>query len=710
MISDVQTGVTDGNDETQSRDQRAALEQRGEGRRDAVGGRALESMSVRSESTTQRTSLRRAHRSDRRPSYLRAARLRRASRGRARPAAKATIGRAAAAAPRGPASASAASTIRAAMKPPPSARAAAAGGEVADDEERERGDRRSDRPAGPGRVVLGGERDPEQQPRRRSRASASSTLPNAAAAARRRRRTRPRRPRARHPDKLRGRNASAQQATDGDEPGRRTVRGAPREPTAADRRGLTPTPRRRRSGSTRPARPAPRPPLEGDAEADLAIVGAGLSGLWAARAGQAARPRARRRRRSTAAGSARAASGRNGGFLSSFLTHGIDNGLARFPDEMATLERLGLENFAATVSRSRAPRDRLRPEHTAATSTSRSSRTRSSGWPRTPRALRALRPRGGAARPRRRSAPRSTRRCSSAASGGTPARRWSTRRSSAGGWRGSRASARRADPRADAGRAGCERAGAGRRARSPTAGDLRASRALLATSAFRGLVGAIRRRVVPVWDYVLVTEPLTPSSGEAIGWANGQGLGDMANRFHYSRPTADGRILWGGYDAIYHYANGVGPERRAARGELRRPRRATSSPPSPSSRASGSATAGAARSTPAAASSPFTAPALGGRVAYTVGHTGLGVGASRFGAGVALDLLDGRDTEATAPARRSRSRRCRSRPSRCAGRRSSSPATASPRPTAAAAGAGCGCERSIGSGSASTAEAQPASA
>ena len=37
-----------------------------------------------------------------------------------------------------------------------------------------------------------------------------------------------------------------------------------------------------------------------------------------------------------------------------------------------------------------------------------------------------------------------------------------------------------------------------------------------------------------------------------------------------------------------------------------------------------------------------------GRVAYAVGFTGLGVGASRFGARVALDLVDGRRTERTA--------------------------------------------------------------
>ena len=45
--------------------------------------------------------------------------------------------------------------------------------------------------------------------------------------------------------------------------------------------------------------------------------------------------------------------------------------------------------------------------------------------------------------------------------------------------------------------------------------------------------------------------------------------------------------------------------------------------------------------------SVFFGTAHRGRVAYALGYTGLGVGASRFGARVALDLLDGRDTEAT---------------------------------------------------------------
>ena len=51
----------------------------------------------------------------------------------------------------------------------------------------------------------------------------------------------------------------------------------------------------------------------------------------------------------------------------------------------------------------------------------------------------------------------------------------------------------------------------------------------------------IRRYVAPIYDYVLVTEPLSAAQREEIGWRRRQGLSDMGNRFHYYRPTADGR-------------------------------------------------------------------------------------------------------------------------------------------------------------------------
>ena len=76
----------------------------------------------------------------------------------------------------------------------------------------------------------------------------------------------------------------------------------------------------------------------------LCIVGAGFTGLWAALHAKAEDP-AREVAVLEADTVGFGASGRNGGFALYSLTHGIENGLARFDAEMPQLERLGRENF-----------------------------------------------------------------------------------------------------------------------------------------------------------------------------------------------------------------------------------------------------------------------------------------------------------------------------------------------------------------------------
>jgi glycine/D-amino acid oxidase-like deaminating enzyme len=132
-------------------------------------------------------------------------------------------------------------------------------------------------------------------------------------------------------------------------------------------------------------------------------------------------------------------------------------------------------------------------------------------------------------------------------------------------------------------------------------------------------------------------------------------VGDGANQFHYYRLTADDRILWGGYDAIYRWRGPVAPQLDVHEPTFARLSQHffTTFPQLAGIRFThrwGGAIDTSSRF------SVFFGTAHGGRVAYAVGYTGLGVGASRFGARVALDLLDGRETEAT------RLRYVRSRP------------------------------------------------
>ena len=199
-------------------------------------------------------------------------------------------------------------------------------------------------------------------------------------------------------------------------------------------------------------------------------------------------------------------------------------------------------------------------------------------------------------------------------------------------------------------------------------GAIEARRALLASGATRGLVPAIRRRIVPVYDYVLVTEPLTREQLASIGWANRQGLSDSSNQFHYYRLTQDDRILFGGFDAVYHYGNGKRPSSSRA-SEAPRGWRLTSSPSSRSSKASASRIGGAGRSTPAAASSPSMEPPIAAR-SPTRSDTP-GSASARAGSGPALRWTCSRVARANPEgSARSAAGPGRFPPSPCAGRSS----------------------------------------
>ena len=91
-------------------------------------------------------------------------------------------------------------------------------------------------------------------------------------------------------------------------------------------------------------------------------------------------------------------------------------------------------------------------------------------------------------------------------------------------------------------------------------GGVRAARVALGTNAFPPLLRRIGRYIAPVYDYCMVTEPLTAEQLGSIGWANRQGLSDIPNQFHYYRLTEDNRILWGGYDTVYYWRGKVSAE------------------------------------------------------------------------------------------------------------------------------------------------------
>ncbi len=78
-------------------------------------------------------------------------------------------------------------------------------------------------------------------------------------------------------------------------------------------------------------------------------------------------------------------------------------------------------------------------------------------------------------------------------------------------------------------------------------GQIRAKKVFLATNTFPSLMPKTRRTLVaPLWEYALATEPLSEAQMASIGWAGRQGLSGVENLFHYYRLTSDNRIMIGG--------------------------------------------------------------------------------------------------------------------------------------------------------------------
>ena len=93
-----------------------------------------------------------------------------------------------------------------------------------------------------------------------------------------------------------------------------------------------------------PTRPKAEAELTKDTSTDLLIIGAGFTGLWTALLAKEENP-SRDVGILEAGEVASGASGRNGGFMDASITHGLHNGLARWPKEFPALLALGIANL-----------------------------------------------------------------------------------------------------------------------------------------------------------------------------------------------------------------------------------------------------------------------------------------------------------------------------------------------------------------------------
>ncbi|MGD9429342.1 NAD(P)/FAD-dependent oxidoreductase [Arthrobacter russicus] len=379
------------------------------------------------------------------------------------------------------------------------------------------------------------------------------------------------------------------------------------------------------------------PSLDGTHDADLAVVGGGYTGLWTALLAKQRHPQWR-----VVLLEARtlgwAASGRNGGFCEASLTHGEENGANRFPAEIERLNQLGLDNLdaiEAQVAKLKLDCDFERTGSMAlAVEPYQIEYLQDGPGPdqvyfdqpairaeiNSPTYLAGLWSKREAAMVHPAKLARALGRAASAA--GVEI------------FEHSKVTGLHTDDRGS------------RLAVQHGSGSIRAKKVALGTNVFPSLLKRNALMTVPVYDYVLMTEPLNREQLASIGWQRRQGLSDLANQFHYYRLSADNRILFGGYDAIYHYGRRVNPEYENRPASYRKlaSHFFTTFPQLEGLRFSHRWAGAIDTCTRFCA---FYGTARGGKISYAAGFTGLGVAATHFAAEVMLDQLEGLDTERT---------------------------------------------------------------
>ncbi len=389
-----------------------------------------------------------------------------------------------------------------------------------------------------------------------------------------------------------------------------------------------------------PTKPEPASALTENIKADLVVIGAGFTGLWTALTAKQADP-ARDVVLLEAGETGCGASGRNGGFVASSLTHSFQNGLNRWPKELKKLVELGhknLDGIEETIKQFNIDCDFIRSGEINVANEEyqieelREEAEHSAQYGEHIQFLDRHQMRTIANSPTYLAGI-----IDHSVAMVNPAQlAWGLRRACLEvGVRLFEGTAVTAlEEKRDS------------VVVKTSYGQVESKKVALATNAFRPLLKHLSFYVVPVYDYVLMTEPLSINQRTAIGWDGREGLSDNGNQFHYYRTSADGRILWGGFDAIYYRNNKVAPhlENRPESFARLAEHFFQTFPQLTGLRfthAWGGVIDTCSRYT------AFWGKGYHGKVVYVMGYTGLGVGASRFGAQVMLDLLDDKKTECT---------------------------------------------------------------
>ncbi len=91
-------------------------------------------------------------------------------------------------------------------------------------------------------------------------------------------------------------------------------------------------------------------------------------------------------------------------------------------------------------------------------------------------------------------------------------------------------------------------------------GDVRARVVVLCGESYLSQLDQLSRQLIPIYSLIVLTEPLDDDQWEEIGWRGRECIGSSKYVVDYLSRTADGRILFGGRGAPYHYNSSIADE------------------------------------------------------------------------------------------------------------------------------------------------------
>lgn len=93
-----------------------------------------------------------------------------------------------------------------------------------------------------------------------------------------------------------------------------------------------------------------------------------------------------------------------------------------------------------------------------------------------------------------------------------------------------------------------------------TTGEVRAGTLVLAGEAYLSQLPRLKRALIPIYSLIVLSNPLTAAQWDTIGWRDRECVSSSRYTVDYLNRTADGRILFGGRGAPYRIGSQITPE------------------------------------------------------------------------------------------------------------------------------------------------------